>query len=282
MFSGLKFELLGPVGGWRDGTEVDLGSPQQRTVLAMLLLARGRQVPLDSLIDGLWGQSAPKSAVGTMRTYISRLRHRLETGPEGGAETLIKYVGDGYSIQLRSAVLDVDVFERCLNDARAARRDGQLTRARQLLRTGLGLWHGAALAGAPGPYADSRRVHLTELYVAALEEKLAADIMAGDHAVAIADLRAVLTEYPFREGLSELLMLALYKSGRQAEALGVFDTLRWTLRDELGVDPGPALRNMHQRILRADEDLVDLADSHACRLPLTRITRLLAAEPVVA
>lgn len=217
-----------------------------------------------------------------MRTYISRLRRQLETGREGGAETLIKCVGDGYSIQLRSAVLDVDVFERCLKDARAARRDEQLTRAKQLLRAGLGLWHGTALAGAPGPYADARRMHLTELYMAALEEKLAVDIMAGDHAVAIAGLRTVLAEHPFREGLSELLMLALYKSGRQAEALGVFDTLRWTLRDELGVDPGPALRSMHQRILRADEDLVDLTDSHAARLPLTRIAGLLAAEPVVA
>ena len=256
MFSGLKFELLGPVGGWRDGTELDLGSPQQRTVLAMLLLARGRQVPLDSLIDGLWGQSAPKSAVGTMRTYISRLRHRLETGPEGGAETMIKYVGDGYSIQVRSAVLDVDVFERCLKDARAARRDGQLTRASQLLRTGLGLWHGAALAGAPGPYADSRRVHLTELYMAALEEKLAVDIMAGDHVVAIADLRALLTEHPFREGLSELLMLALYKSGRQAEALDVFDRVRRRLRGELGLDPGPSLQAMHRRVLQADRHLM--------------------------
>ncbi|MGH3168092.1 MAG: AfsR/SARP family transcriptional regulator, partial [Trebonia sp.] len=138
------------------------------------------------------------------------------------------------------------------------------------------LWQGAAMAGAAGPYAQSRRVQLSELHIAAIEEKLAIDIMAEDHSVAIPELQILLTEHPFREGFAELLMLALYKSGRQAEALGVFDSVRYRLRDELGVDPGPAMQQMHQRILQADESLVGFGDVGTVRPYLTRLPGLFA------
>ena len=238
--------MLGPVRGWREGTELELGSPQQRAVLVMLLLARGRQVSLDGLIDGLWEGAVPRSAAGTVRTYVSRLRRRVNS---------IESIGDGYVLRLGSAVLDLDEFEQWLREARG-RHD--VARSARLLRDALGLWRGTALAGIPGPYADSRRVPLTELHLAATEEKLAADIALGDLAGAIAELRCLLAEHPFRETFTELLMLALYKSGRQAEALYHFNDVRHRLSEELGVDPGPSLQAMHRRVLQADRRLMDL------------------------
>jgi DNA-binding SARP family transcriptional activator len=250
MFGEVRFEVLGPVRGWHGDAELDLGSPQQRAVLAMLLLARGRQVSLDGLIDGLWEEDVPRSAAGTVRTYVSRLRRRVDS---------IESIGDGYVLRLGSAVLDLDEFEQRLSEARGVRGRHDAAHAARLLHDALGLWHGtAALAGIPGPYADSRRVPLTELHLAATEEKLAADIALGDHAGAIAELRALLAEHPFRERLTELLMLALYKSGRQAEALYVFDDVRHSLSEELGIDPGPSLQTIHRRVLQADHRLMDL------------------------
>ena len=250
MFREVRFEVLGPVRGWHGGTELDLGSPQQRAVLARLLLARGRQVSLGGLIDGLWEGDVPRSAAGTVRTYVSRLRRQV---------TSIESIGDGYLLRLGSAVLDLDEFEQRLAEARAARDRHDAARGARLLRDAVGLWRGAALAGIPGPYAGSRRVPLTELYLAATEEKLTADIELGEHAAAIAELRALLVEHPFRERLAELLMHALYKSGRQAEALYVFDSVRHRLSEELGIDPGPSLRTLHRRVLQADGRLMDTA-----------------------
>ena len=249
MFREVRFEVLGPVRGWHGAEELELGSPQQRAVLAMLLLARGRQVSLDGLIDGLWEGDVPRSAAGTVRTYVSRLRRRVNS---------IESIGDGYALRLGSAVLDLDEFEQWLSEARGVRGRHDAARSAGLLRDALGLWRGTALAGIPGPYAGSRRVPLTELRLAATEEKLAADIELGDHAGAIAELRSLLAEHPFRERLTELLMLALYKSGRQADALYLFDDVRHRLVEELGVDPGPSLQTMHRRVLQADRRLMDL------------------------
>ena len=249
MFREVRFEVLGPVRGWHGDTELDLGSPQQRAVLAMLLLARGRQVSVDGLIDGLWEGDVPRSAAGTVRTYVSRLRRRVNT---------IESIGDGYILRLGSAVLDLDEFEQWLSEARGVRGRHDVARSSRLLHDALGLWRGTALAGIPGPYADSRRVPLTELHLAANEEKLAADVELGEHAAAIAELRSLLAEHPFRERFTELLMLALYKSGRQAEALYLFDDVRHRLSEELGVDPGPSLQTMHRRVLQADRRLMDL------------------------
>jgi DNA-binding SARP family transcriptional activator len=249
MFREVRFEVLGPVRGWHGDTELELGSPQQRAVLAMLLLARGRQVSLDGLIDGLWEGDVPRSAAGTVRTYVSRLRRWVNS---------IESIGDGYVLRLGSAILDLDEFEQWLSEARGVRGRHDAARCARLLRDALGLWRGTALAGIPGPYADSRRVPLTELRLAATEEKLAADIALGDQAAAIAELRSLLAEHPFRERFTELLMLALYKSGRQAEALYLFDDVRHRLSEELGVDPGPSLQTMHRRVLQADRRLMDL------------------------
>jgi DNA-binding SARP family transcriptional activator len=222
----------------------------------MLLLAEGRQVPLELILDGLWGNDGPKAAVGTVRTYVSRLRGYLETPGAGNPGVVIASVGDGYVLEPGTFGLDVDVFQARLAEARAARENGETARAAKLMRDALALWRGVPLSGMPGPWADSRRLHLADLHTAALEEELALEVMTGAHTAAVPELPAQLRGNPYHEGLAELLMLALYKSGRQAEALWVFDDMRRRLSDELGIDPGPVLREMQQRVLRSDSGLL--------------------------
>jgi DNA-binding SARP family transcriptional activator/tetratricopeptide (TPR) repeat protein len=268
--SELRFAVLGPVRAWRGDAELDLGAPQQRAVLAALLLAEGRQVSLGALIDALWDDDPPRASVGTVRTYVSRLRRCLGGGPGGGVHDLIGSAGDGYVLPLRSAMLDLDLFLGRVRDAHAI-RDADPEQAAALLRDALGLWRGVPLSGLPGRYADSQRIRLAELRMAAVEERLALDIELGRHVAAAAELKSLLGEAPLRERLTELLMLALYKSGRQAEALAVFDGARRLLDDELGIVPGPAMRDMHQRILRMDDDLIRVPPQPpAPRLPLAQ------------
>ena len=248
----LRFEVLGPLRARRDGVELDPGSPQQKAVLAVLLLARGRHVAIEMLIDALWGERAPLTAVGTVRNYVSRLRRRLHPGPGWPDREVIKLVGDGYTLRLGSALLDYDVFEKLTSQARAARGEGDPARAAALFGDALALWQGTPLAGLPGPYAEAQRAAMAERRLAAAEDGLAAGIDSGDHLSAIPRLQELRAVYPLRERLSELLMLALYRSGRQADALAVFGGTRRLLQDELGIDPGPAVRDMQHRILEAD------------------------------
>lgn len=259
----LRFELLGPVRARRDPAELDLGSPQQRAVLAALLLARGRHVAVGALIDALWGERVPRTAPAVVRTYVSRLRQCLQPEPGRPDNAVIRLVGDGYTLLFRSAALDLDDFEKLSVHARTARADHETARAAGLFRAAQALWQGVPLAGIPGPYADTQRARLTELRVAVTEDGLAAEIDTGGHMDAIAQLWELRAEYPLRERLSELLMLALYRAGRQAEALDVFGKSRRMLVDELGIEPGPSLRDMHQRILRADGSLLGLPARHA-------------------
>jgi len=251
----LWFEVLGPVRAWHAGTELDLGSPQQRAVLAILLLSRGWQVPRDVLIDAIWGDDPPRAAPGTIRTYISRLRRCLDPVTGYRATELITSIGDGYALTPGAVTVDADVFTRYVADAHEARDEADAATAATRLRAALGLWRGMPLAGIQGPYADSQRTRLAELHMAATEDRLAMDIESGGQLAAIAELRTLLNEHPLREKLSELLMLALYRAGRQADALSVFTDARLLLRDELGIDPGPALRDLHERILQADASL---------------------------
>jgi DNA-binding SARP family transcriptional activator len=256
MNTDLRFEILGPVRGWHENTELDLGSPQQRAVLAILLLSPGWQVSVNLLIDAIWGEDPPRAAPGTVRTYISRLRHLLDSVTGNQAAELIKSIGGGYTLLPGSVTVDLDLFTRRVEEAREARSGKDTALAATLLREALALWRGMPLAGVQGPYADAQRTRLTEVHMAVTEERLAMDIESGDHKATIAELQALRTEYPLREKLGELLMLALYRAGRQADALSVFADERRLLRDELGIDPGPGLRDMHERILRADRTLI--------------------------
>jgi DNA-binding SARP family transcriptional activator len=268
MPSELKFAVLGPVRAWRADAELDLGTPQQRALLAILLLAEGRQVTVDKLLGGLWDEDLPPAAVGTVRTYVFRLRRSLEAPRQGRAARLIRTAAAGYVIPAHAGELDLDVFQRLAKDARAARAAGGagMTRSAALLREALRLGQGVPLAGIPGPYAETQRVRISELLMAATEERLALEIELGAHVSVVAELQTLLAAHPMRERLCELLMLALYRSGRQADALAVFDSARRRLVEDLGIDPGPTIREMHQRILENDGSLAVPAQPAQSRL----------------
>jgi DNA-binding SARP family transcriptional activator len=254
----LKFSVLGPVRAWRGGTEVSLGTPQQRALLVMLLLTAGRQVTLDAIIKGLWGDDPPPAAAGTVRTYISRLRHFLEPDRRTRGSAVIRSGVTGYLVPADARVLDLETFDRMTKDATMLVSRGSEFKAQAavLLREALTLSQGEPLAGVPGPYASSQQLRISELQLAAAEQRLALEVELGEHVSAVAELQGLHAAHPTRERLSELLMLALYRAGRQADALAVFEGARRLLAGEFGVHPGPALRDMQQRILQADETLL--------------------------
>ncbi|MDY0813379.1 AfsR/SARP family transcriptional regulator [Kitasatospora purpeofusca] len=252
----LRFQVLGPVQAWLDGKQLALGSPQQQAVLTMLLLHAGRPVTTQDLVDGLWGDRPPTQAVAALRTYVSRLRTVIEPRREvrRPAEFLVS-VADGYALQIPAESLDMTVFEQLAVEAATARGAGDLDNAHHLLVRSLALFAGRPLTGVPGPYADSQRLRLAERQVSVAEERCAVALDIGLHAEVVGELNALTAEHPLRERLRELLMLALYRCGRQAEALGVYTDTRKLLIDELGVEPGSGLSAMHSRILAADPAL---------------------------
>ncbi|CAL9498711.1 Regulatory protein AfsR [Streptomyces sp. enrichment culture] len=247
----LRFGVLGPVRAWRGGEPVATGSPQQRALLAALLLREGRTATAAELIDALWGEDPPSQALAAVRTYASRLRKVLDPG------VLVSESG-GYAVRgLVEGALDLADAQDLAAEAEKARTAGDLCRARELLGRALELWDGEPLAGVPGPYAQAQRTRLEEWRLQLLESRLDMDLEQGCHAEAVSELTALTAAHPLRERFRELLMLALYRSGRQAEALAVYADTRRLLADELGVDPRPGLRELQQRILRADPGLAE-------------------------
>ncbi|MFD0885029.1 BTAD domain-containing putative transcriptional regulator, partial [Streptosporangium algeriense] len=250
---GLRFALLGPVQAWRDGVELDLGTPLQRSILTMLLLREGRAVTPAEMIDAVWGEDAPPRALGALRTYVSRLRAVLEPGrsPRTRPE-LLTSVGRGYALRLNDVTLDLTQFERGVQEAEAARRTGDRRGAAESLRASLRLCTGEPLAGAVGPYAEHQRGRLVERRMSVLETLMELDLELGRHADVASELVALTADHPLRERLRAQLMLAYYRCGRQADALAVFAETRTALNDELGIEPGPELAALHQRILSGD------------------------------
>lgn len=198
------------------------------------------------------GRRAPAQALATVRTYASRLKKTL------GPEILVGEAG-GYAIRLSGTggTLDLTQAQELAADAEKARSAGDLCHAREVLRRALSLWEGEPLASVPGPFADTQRARLDELRLQLLESRLDMDLEQGCHAEAVSELTALTAAHPLRERLRELLMLALYRSGRQAEALAVYADTRRLLADELGVDPRAGLKELQQRILQADPGLAE-------------------------
>ncbi|WP_433333551.1 BTAD domain-containing putative transcriptional regulator [Spirillospora sp. CA-294931] len=259
----VRFSVLGPVRAARDGAELPIGGPQQRAMLAILLLGDGRPVQLDFLLGALWGDRPPSRAVGTLRTYASRLRRVLEDD-RAHPEILVS-AGDGYALRTPQNAFDLHVFERLTGEAgRVADPAG----ARRLLGDALGLWAGAPLPGIPGPWAERVRTRLQARRLDVLQRRLEIDLELGRHSEIIGELTALSDEHPLREPLHGLLMRALYRCGRQAEALEVYSQARRVLAGELGVDPSPELRELHARILRNDPSLSSRPGEEARPAPL--------------
>ncbi|WP_275561754.1 BTAD domain-containing putative transcriptional regulator [Streptomyces sp. 5-6(2022)] len=246
----MRFTVLGPVRAWRSEQQLSTGSPQQRALLAALLLRGGRTATAPELIDALWGDDPPDAAIAALRTYASRLRKAF--GPD--SEVLASESG-GYAIRVGLGALDIDVVEQLAAEAEKAQHSGDRLRARELFGQALDLWDGEPLAQVPGPYAETQRVRLTERHLSLVEARLDLDLELGHHAEAVSELTALTAAHPLRERLRELLMLALYRSGRQAEALAVYTDTRRLLAEELGVDPCAELSELQQRILQADAEL---------------------------
>ncbi|WP_416982679.1 AfsR/SARP family transcriptional regulator [Streptomyces sp. T028] len=253
----LGFDVLGPVRARRGEEQLNTGSPQQRALLAALLLREGRTATAGELIDALWGEEPPSQALAAVRTYASRLRKVLDPG------VLVSESG-GYAVRgLGEGALDLAVAQEWAAEAEKARTSGDLARAREGLNRVLGLWDGEALAGVPGPYAEAQRVRLEEWRLGLLESRLDLDLELGCHTEAVSELTALTAAHPLRERLRELLMLALYRGGRQAEALAVYADTRRLLAEELGVDPRAGLRELQRRILQADPELAEPSASPA-------------------
>lgn len=247
---GTRFAVLGRLHAARDGDELALGSPQQRAVLALLLLRRGRPVTREEIVRGLWRDGAPASAANLVHTYVARLRRVLEPErPRRAPASLLVSVGDGYLLRLRPGQVDLEVFEARVGLAGREQAAGRHAAASEALDDALGLWHGEALGGVPGPFVSTQRTRLAELHLATLESALDIRLVLGRHGELVSELSELVARHPLRERLRALLMLALYRSGRRAEALAVFQDTRRHLVEELGLEPGPELRELQHVIL---------------------------------
>jgi DNA-binding SARP family transcriptional activator len=248
----MKFRLLGPVEVVGDDGPLLLGGPKQRALLALLLLHQNEALSRDQLTDSLWGERPPATAQKALQVYVSQLRKLIE--PER-----LETTATGYRLHLESGQLDVDRFEAVLGKARRALTEGHADDASRLFSEALSLWRGPALADlAYEPFAQPEISRLEELRVAAFEGRTEAELALGRQGELTGELQAVASEHPLREHLRWLLMLALYRSGRQAEALEVYQDARQVLVEELGIEPGRELRELEQAILRQDPAL-DLA-----------------------
>jgi DNA-binding SARP family transcriptional activator/tetratricopeptide (TPR) repeat protein len=247
-----EFCLLGPLMVRRAGAVVPVSRGKQRAVLAALLLNANRIVSLDELAEMLWGSDPPASARVTVQNYVKRLRHVL-----GDAEhARIRTEAGGYLICAGPGELDVSAFEALAEAARTSGQDGAWDRASACARQALALWRGEPLADAGSPVlAGLEAPRLAEIRLQLLETRLDSDLHLGGHAEVLPELQRLVRLYPLRERLHATLMLALYRSGRQAESLIAYQVARRVLVDEVGTEPGMALRELHQQILAADPAL---------------------------
>jgi DNA-binding SARP family transcriptional activator len=244
----MDFRLLGPLEVWHDDQAVPVRGAKQRALLALLLLHANQVVSSDRLLDELWGDEPPEARTAALRVRLSQLRKALDTGGEGPIVTR----APGYSIALQPDQLDLRRFERLLEQAAGA----EPAAAAELLREALALWRGPVLADfAFEPFAQAAIGRLEELRLLAVERKVDADLALGRHGELVPELEELVAEHPLREGLRAQLMLALYRAGRQAEALDSYQKARRTLVDELGIEPSPALQELEKAILRQDPSL---------------------------
>jgi DNA-binding SARP family transcriptional activator len=260
----VDFRILGPLEAVDAGRTVALGGAKQRALLAVLLLRAGEVVSADRIVDELWGAEPPATAAHTIQVFVSRLRKALEPGGAGRLLTR----PPGYTMQLEDGELDLQRFEQLVHEGRARLESGDPAAAADLLREALGLWRGPALADfAYEPFAQAAIGRLEELRLSTLEERIEADLACGRHGELVSELEALVVEHALRERLRGQLMLALYRCGRQAEALEAFQEGRRALVDELGIDPSPALQRLERAILQQDPSLEPAARQAAASPP---------------
>ncbi|MBX6383449.1 MAG: winged helix-turn-helix domain-containing protein [Microbispora sp.] len=265
-----------------DDRQVDVGPPLQRATLYALAARAGQVVPKARLISDLWGGAAPKTAVQSIYTYIAGLRRVLE--PDRGKRgpfMLLTQSARGYSLARDACRTDAEDFEQRLAEARRYQAKEDFLSWLRELGAALALWAGPALSGLPGPFCETERNRLEGMRLTAREDHADALMRLGRHQEALDALSGLTTEAPLRERARELLMLALYRSGRQAEALDVFHDARRLLAERLGVDPGESLRRAHELILRADPSLAVRTSAEIAPAPPARAPHQLPRDSQV-
>jgi DNA-binding SARP family transcriptional activator len=257
----MDFRILGPLEVDREGRALPLGGRQQRALLALLLLHANEVVPVDEIIDELWPEAPPASATRSVHALVSRLRRLLEgePAPRNGDEDdtgILLTRAHGYVLRVAPEELDLHRFDSLLSEGRKALAAGQADVAARTLREALALWRGPPPAEfTSGSSAGAAVANLNERRLSALEERLEAELAAGSSAELVAELEALVAAHPLRERLRGQLMLALYRAGRQAEALQVYQDTRHLLVGELGIEPSQGLQRLEQAILRQDDSL---------------------------
>jgi DNA-binding SARP family transcriptional activator len=245
----MEFRILGPLEVWAEGVEVSLGGPKQHALLVLLLLHPNEVVPTDRLIEELWGEDSPERAAAALRVNVSRLRKALP-------QDVLTTRSPGYVMRVEPDELDLHRFERLVDEGRSLLARGLAADASERLREALSLWRGSALANfAYETFAQAAIARLEEIRLAAVELRIDADLVLGRHDELVGELEALVSEHPLRERLQMDLVTALYRSGRQAEALDAYKDARRALVDDLGIDPSPALQELEQAILRQDPAL---------------------------
>jgi DNA-binding SARP family transcriptional activator len=244
----LEFHVLGPVEVVADGRPVSLPAAKPRALLAALLLSSNRVVSVDRLIDDLWGEEPPETATKALQGYVSQLRKAL------GADRLVTKPR-GYSLRVEEGELDLDRFERLAREGRELLAGGDSKAAAKRLAEALELWRGAPLAEFSEPFARDAGARLEDARLAALEERIEADLALGRHTRLIPELEELVAREPLRERPRAQLMLALYRSGRQADALELYRRTRETLSEELGIEPSLELQELERRMLQHDPTL---------------------------
>ncbi len=253
--TGLTFDLLGEVRCRRDGAELPLGAPRQRALLAVLLLQPGSPVSRDQLVDGIWGDSRVVDGANLVQAYVSKLRRLFEPdrAPREAGGVLAR-IGSSYRLAISPDQCDLGRFESLRAEARALRAVGDRIAAERVLAAALAGWKCPPLAGVEGPLLDLERSRLTELRLATVEEHVELALEVGAHADVIPQLMTLVADHPYRERMWALLMVALYRSSRQADALGAYQRARHALMDNLGLMPGPELRRIEEAILAGAPD----------------------------
>jgi DNA-binding SARP family transcriptional activator/class 3 adenylate cyclase len=249
----IEFRILGPLEVGADGGAVALGSPKQRALLALLLVHANETLSRDRLIEELWGDAQPASVESALHVYLSRLRRVLDSAGAGSALVRDAY---GYKLRVEPEQLDAERFARLVGEGSEVLAAGKADFAGKRFREALALWRGPALADLQSErFAITASARLDEQRVSALEQRLEADLALGRDRELIGELETLVAEHPYRERLRAQLMLALYRSGRQAEALSAYREARCTLADELGLEPSQELKQLEQAILRQDATL---------------------------
>ncbi|MCW2541925.1 MAG: hypothetical protein JWN95_3650 [Frankiales bacterium] len=253
----LTVELMGPVCARLNGVEIKLGAPRQRALFAVLAMRANAVVSRSELIDAVWGDRVPASIESNLYTYISSLRQALEPHRPTGSrkDQLLVSLGSGYSLRLPRANVDVHVFIELRDSAQERKAAGDYEHELKMLNSALELWHGEALSGLPGSYAATQRNLLHDLRLSMQERRCEIRLAKGTHSEVVAELSELINDEPLRESLRCLQMLALYRSGRIVEALEVFRAARQLLTEEIGIEPGPEMQSLHQKILSRDAAL---------------------------